>query len=209
MARLLFYFSLLLLLPACTRALAKNGGDEVLQQLQQAAAGDYSSALQATVREGYPDENLHLRGIWTDRYPGQYLYAETINTAAPNQPASQQVFRLERKSKRKFLLRLYELPNAETYAGAYRKPDRLAGLQPANLIEQEGCAIYLKLGKDGTYRGETKPKTCLNDRDGAAYSVTRVNLAGDFVYLWERGFSAAGEEVWGLADGGKMFLREE
>ncbi len=178
-----------------------------LEALEKAMTGTFTSAAQASANEDYYDINLHMTPIWTDQ-PGSYLYVEQAVAADPEKPYRQRVYVLEQKSKKKFISRVYELPEPERFVGAYQQPALLDVLKPTDLIAREGCAVYLKQTEPGMYRGSTKKDKCKSTLSGASYATSRVSIAGSFVQSWDQGFDAEGNQVWGATDGGYMFFRE-
>lgn len=211
MRRALALLTLLIVLNACTRARAPRPGEPAppeLLKLQQTMAGSYDSKLQATTKDDYYEVDLHMQPIWTDRFPGRYLYVEQALSSTPDEPYRQRVYELSRRG-RDLISKVYEIPQPERFVGAYANTNRLDVLQQDDLIEREGCAVYLKLDEGGIYRGQTKKDKCKSSLRGATYATSRVSIAGDFVQSWDQGFDAEGKQVWGATEGGYMFLKKE
>ncbi|MEO0733547.1 MAG: chromophore lyase CpcT/CpeT [Bacteroidota bacterium] len=177
-----------------------------LAALKTAMSGSFDSSAQASADDSYYNIVLHMQPIWTER-PGHYLYVEQAVASAADAPYRQRVYRLEQKGKR-LISHVYELPDPERFVGAHLDPARLDVIGPDDLVEREGCAVYLKKDKGGIYRGSTKKKNCKSSLRGASYATSRVSIAGGWVQSWDRGFDEAGEQVWGATEGGYMFFRK-
>jgi len=179
-----------------------------VRDLKSAMTGSFSSELQAMANDAYYNIVLHMAPIWPDQ-PGDYLYVEQAVADTPTEPYRQRVYALERKGGNRFVSRVYELPEPKQFIGAHEDPSRLSVISPADLIEREGCAVYLRRDKSGVYRGQTKKDKCKSTLRGATYATSRVSIApGNFVQSWDRGFDAEGKQVWGAEEGGYMFLKE-
>lgn len=178
-----------------------------LEALKQAMTGDFNSSAQSTMNESYQNIVLHMEPIWPDA-PGDYLYVEQAVATNQSKPYRQRVYKLEQKGRRKFISRVYELPEPERFVGAHRNPAKLNAITPADLVERKGCAVYLKMTEPGMYRGETKKEKCASSLNEATYATSRVSIAGSFIHSWDRGFDAEGKQVWGATEGGYMFFRE-
>lgn len=211
MLRLPGFLLILLLTIACssgkTIAPASAPPKASLAALKQAMTGSFNSSAQSTMNENYLDIVLHMQPIWPEA-AGDYLYVEQAVAGNAGKPYRQRVYKLEQKGRRKFISRVYELPEPERFVGAYKAPSRLDAISPAALIEREGCAVYLKMTEPGMYRGETKKDKCKSSLQGATYATSRVSIAGSFIQSWDQGFDAEGKQVWGATEGGYMFFRE-
>lgn len=177
-----------------------------LDEVQAAMTGSYDSSSQAQTDPEYYNISLEMHPIWTDR-PGHYLYVEQALASTPDEPYRQRVYKLEAKGKQ-VISRVYELPAPAAFVGAQTDPARFATLSPADLVEREGCAVYLKKDKYGVYRGSTKAKDCASSLRGASYATSRVSINPTFVQSWDRGFNAEDEQVWGATKGGYLFFKK-
>ena len=177
-------------------------------ELGQKMTGSFDSKLQASTDDSYYEISLHMYPIWEDR-PGTWLYVEQALYSAQDSPYRQRVYKVEQLNGRKFVSHVYELPDPESFIGAYSDPANFNELSPADLIEREGCAVFLRRQKDGTYSGSTNEQDCSSSLRGASYATSKVTIGDGFIQSWDQGFNAEGEQVWGATEGGYMFFREQ
>ena len=170
--------------------------------------GSFDSNLQASTDDSYYAISLHMYPIWEDRQ-GTWLYVEQALYSAQDSPYRQRVYKVEQLSGRKFVSHVYELPDPESFIGAYRDPANFNELSPADLIEREGCAVFLRRQKDGTYSGSTNDQDCSSSLRGASYATSKVTIGDGFIQSWDQGFNAEDEQVWGATEGGYMFFRQD
>jgi hypothetical protein len=171
--------------------------------------GDYSSAAQASKDPAhFKSVALHMVPIWIDRTDGRWLYVEQAMTDTPDKPYRQRVYCvLDRGDGVES--RVFELPgNPLALAGAWKQPERLNALTPALLVPREGCSVRLRPQPDGSWKGGTDGQGCESTRQGASYATSEVTLTGGRIETWDRGFDAAGKQVWGSTEGPYIFLKE-
>ena len=72
--------------------------------------------------------------------------------------------------------------------------------------ERPGCAVNLAW-RDGAFVGATHPTACLSTLRGASYATSEVRLTEAGLTSWDRGFDAAGAQVWGAVVGPYQFVR--
>ena len=73
-------------------------------------------------------------------------------------------------------------------------------------MERGGCSIFLRA--DGpAFVGATRGEGCSSSLAGAAYATSEVTITRDVLTSWDRGFDAAGEQVWGATAGAYEFVR--
>lgn len=177
-----------------------------VDELHRLMTGSFDSRAQAGADESYYAIALHMYPIWEDQ-EGKWLYVEQSLYDGQDAPYRQRVYKLEQGKKGEFLSRVYTLPNPDDFIGAYKTPAKFNDLKPEDLIEREGCAVFLTRDADGTYRGSTNKNDCQSSLRGASYATSRVSINQSFVQSWDQGFNAAGEQVWGATEGGYMFLK--
>ncbi len=94
------------------------------------------------------------------------------------------------------------------FAGAWREEAPLASLSPDSLAVRVGGAVILSRQPDGSFTGTTVDDNCQSSLRGATYATTEVRIRADRLESWDRGFDAAGEQVWGATTGGYVFIRK-
>lgn len=197
-----FLFTCLLL---CTgRAFA---GPTALERLAACLTGTFSTAEQARGDKNFRDITLHVIPIWPDRTDGLWLYSEQSLTDAPDHPYRQRIYQLTARTDGAFEFRLFDLPDPIAATGAWKDPSLLAKLNPASLNTSEGCTLILRGQPDGSFKGGTEGKGCLNPLRGASYATTEITISDHQTVTWERGYNASDTQVWGSIHGGFVFKK--
>jgi len=196
---------------ACLLLLTSRGLAEpsALEHLKVFLSGSFSSADQARGDQNFRASTLHVTPIWTDRTDGPWLYLEQALADAPAHPFRQLVYQLGPHDGDALAVRIFELPDLLAATGAWKDPARLAYLTPAKLLQREGCTLVLRLEPGGTFRGGTEGRGCASSLRGASYSMVETVISNLQIMTWERGFNAAGTQVWGSIHGGSVFKRVE
>lgn len=196
---------------ACLLVFTPRGLAEpsTLEHLAVFLTGSFSSADQARGDQNFRAATLHINPIWTDRADGPWLYLEQALADAPAHPYRQLVYQLATRPDHALEVRIFELPDPVAATGAWKNPTLLARLTPANLLPREGCTQVLHLQPGGTLKGGTEGTGCTSTLRGAAYSTIETLISNLQIVTWERGYNAAGTQVWGSIHGGYVFKRVE
>jgi hypothetical protein len=177
-------------------------------------AGAFSSTEQAQADPAnFRDVHLHMAPIWVDRSDGPWLYVEQAMATSLDKPYRQRVYRLSANSDGTFTSAVYKLPEEPperlaAFIGAWSNPTPFATLSPSDLTELDGCAITLTRRSDGAFAGGTRGTGCVSTRQGAAYTTSVVTITPTTLESWDRGFDAAGSQVWGATAGGYRFVKQ-
>ena len=183
-------------------------GDD-LATLIRWMTGSFSSVAQAEADDRYRDIRLEMVPIWTDRDDGSWLYVEQAAAAALDRPYRQRVYRVSEAEDGLFTSEVFSLPDPAALAGAFRDPARLDALEPGDLSLREGCAVVLRIRKDGIFAGSTVGEGCASTLRGATYATSIVTVGPEGIESWDRGFDAEGNQVWGAEAGPYSFQRTE
>jgi len=179
-----------------------------LEHLSVFLTGTFSNTDQARGDQNFRDAMLHITPIWTDRTDGPWLYLEQALTDAPEHPYRQSIYQLAARADGALEVRIFELPDPVAATGSWKDPALLARLTPASLTPREGCVLILRLGPNGSFKGGTEGKGCSNTLRGASYSTTETTITYQQLITWERGYNAAGTQVWGSVHGGYEFKKK-
>lgn len=180
---------------------------EGLARFQAALVGSYSSQKQSEQDKDYFDIRLRIVPIWTDRTDGPWLYVEQATAAALDKPYRQRVYRLSHVSGNTYRSDVYLLPEpALNYAGAWRNQALFGKLTPERLDLKGGCGVVMTYDPaTGTFTGGTQGNGCESTLRGAAYATSEVTMTNDLLVSWDRGYDAAGKQMWGAEKGGYRF----
>jgi reactive intermediate/imine deaminase len=185
---------------------AAHAGD--LEILAAWMSGSFSSQAQAAGDAAYYDIRLEMQPIWTEREDGIWLYVEQAAASSLERPYRQRVYHLTMQEDGSFRSDVFEIPDALEHAGIWRSPRPLQALSPDDLTPREGCAVILRRQDDGTFAGSTVEHQCKSSLRGASYATSEVIVRRDGIESWDRGFDAAGEQVWGAEKGAYVFDRK-
>lgn len=202
---LLLIGTLAFLLSAC------NADKDVeLDRLVTLMTGSFSSQVQAEADTNFFDIRLEMKPIWIDKsdtFEGRYLYVEQAASWSLDKPYRQRVYHVTNAGDGVYSSMVYALPDPDAAIGAWRDDAPLADLTPADLIEREGCAVFLKLQPDGSFKGSTHEKDCTSSLRGATYATSEITIEADQVLSWDRGWNDKDEHVWGAEFSGYVFKR--
>jgi CpeT protein len=180
-----------------------------LERLTACLTGAFSSAEQARGDQNFRNVTLHAARIWPERADGPWLYVEQALTDAPDHPYRQRVYQLAARADGSLESRIFELNDPIGLTGAWQDPSRFAKLDPAGLITRAGCAVIFHPQPDGSFKGGTEGQGCASTLGGASYAISEATINTRQVITWDRGFNAAGTQVWGSLHGGYIFKRVE
>ncbi len=180
---------------------------EGLARFKDALVGSYSSQKQSQEDKDYFDIRLRIVPIWSSRTDGPWLYVEQATAAALDKPYRQRVYRLSHVSGNTYRSDVYLLPEpALNYAGAWRNEALFGNLTPERLDLKGGCGVLMTLDPaTGVFSGGTQGNGCESTLRGAAYATSEVTMTNDSLVSWDRGYDAAGKQVWGAEKGGYRF----
>ena len=180
-----------------------------LEHLTIFLTGTFSNTDQARGDQNFRDTTLHIVPLWTDRADGPWFYFEQALTDAPEHPYRQSIYQLVARTDGALELRTFEIPDPIAATGAWKDPALLTRLATASPTPREGCTLILRLQPDGSFKGGTEGKGCSNGLRGASYSSTETIITDRQLITWERGYNAAGTQVWGSIHGGYIFKKDE
>jgi uncharacterized protein (DUF1330 family) len=200
------YWSALLMLAGAGVLQAADAG--VLEDYVGLQVGSFSSEAQARQDARYDTITWHVAEIWADDDAAErWLYTESWMAQAPA-PYMQRVTRLHAAADGTISARRYTMPEAARFVGAWQDSAKLDALKPGELTELPGCDIVIVRAGAGRFEGSTSGGRCRNTYKGASYTISQSVLTADELVNWDRGFSAAGELVWGPAAGGYQLRRK-
>jgi hypothetical protein len=195
--------------PAGTFAAAAVPGNEPVRdaelvKLGSWMVGSYASTAQAVADPAFFDVRLHIARIWRWRSDAIWLYVEQAMATLQDAPYRQRVYRLTRVAADRFESAVLTLPDPGSAIGAWKSANPLPHLTPAALLDRTGCGVYLARTEAG-YGGGTEGLSCGSDINGAKYATSEVSVDGRRLISWDRGYDAAGRQVWGARKGGYVF----
>lgn len=198
---------LLSLLSLTNSSEASKKGD--LSTLTDLMTGTFSSQKQAEMDSAFFSINLVMHPIWNTSNKVKWLYVEQAVSSALDRPYRQRVYRLTKGKKRIFESKVYELPRPEDFVQGWKTPALFTTISPDDLIERDGCSVFLKKLDGDCYSGSTDGKNCLSSLRGAAYASSKVEVCPGAITSWDQGWDASDKQVWGAVKAGYLFLKVE
>ena len=190
--------------------------------------GTFSSAAQAKADPEFRDITLNMVEIWPTLSTStvRWLYIEQSVADTPNKPYRQRVYKLSLQPDSTIRSDIYALPAPITqFIGGTRAPYIFTKFTPEQLTLREGCSIILRRAtaaqvapevvavtppgwtRDGAFLGSTSGNNCPSELQGASYLTSEAVITPQGMRTWDRGFDAAGKQVWGATKGGYEFAR--
>jgi hypothetical protein len=176
------------------------------------AVGRFSSQAQHRADASYDWAEARVIRIWPDRTDGIWLYHEqaiiSVAGLTPDQararPYFQFVARINSLAPGVLRRENFRLKDPAAWRGLQAGDARLATLSPTDL-GAASCHNRLDVVSRSTFIGRTE--SCANNWRGAV-RLDSVSITSPDAYVnWDRGFDAAGNRVWGPANGGYEFRR--
>jgi len=170
--------------------------------------GSFNSAAQAAEDDDFFEIHLQMVQIWENHELGPWIYVEQAAAGYLDQPYRQRIYRLFNFSDGLIVSQVYLIPNASDFAGAWRDISRFELLSPADLELRDGCSVYMYWDDEKNhFAGSTLGNNCSSDLRGARFATSRAIITSEYLYTWDRGFDADGNQVWGSVSGGYRFDR--
>lgn len=205
-SRLLCAFIFLILM-SCQPGRRPSTYSKDLLHLRSMMSGDFSSFAQAARDSLFQDVMLRMCPVWTDDPNGVWLYVEQAFSVNPGKPYRQRVYKLERLSGKRYVSKVFTLPDEASFVGGCQNPKAWEKVRPGDLVAREGCAVYLtRLSKDH-FKGATRDTTCESKLRGASYATSEVEITHKGLITLDRGYAKNGKQVWGSKNGPYVFER--
>ncbi len=191
---------------ATSDAAADAATDEPVEaRLYRYLEGRFDSADQAAAQPSYFAISLAVCEATLEGEDARALYVEQAFADTPAEPYRQRVYLVEPVDATTAVTTVLALENPAAWIGACDD-----GTAPAFVADdvslREGCGVTMSW--NGTqFDGGTTGTDCASDINGASYATSDVTITETQMSSWDRGFDAAGTQVWGAVDGPYVFVR--
>lgn len=191
-------------------AVAARGprNDVDIDTLAMWLTGSFSSQKHSEIDSAYHNVVLNMQPIWKQRTDGVWIIVEQAMAATPDTPYRQRVYRVLRVEENMIEIEIYTWKDPKRVVGAWRDVAWLDDLSPSDLVRRRGCEVYLQRD-EVKFLGSTHGTACSSDVRGASYATSDVQISATVISSWDRGFTSAGEQVWGAVKGPYYFLRQK
>jgi hypothetical protein len=198
----------LLLTSVCPPGIAgQEGQATVVDRFADLLTGAFSNEDQARKDTSYPHVWIHIVPLWETEGSGRWLYVEEAVAERLFHPYRQRVYQILDRSDTTVELVVYAIGGAQRFVGAWKQPGLLKTLDRDSLFLRNGCSMVFHPRESMTFVGRTMGKGCSSSLQGASYVTSELVLAQDSMVLWNRGYTAAGEQAWGSRKGGFVFRK--
>jgi hypothetical protein len=210
----LLFLTLILLTCLSLGALEEEetvSGENHLELLADWMSGRFTSQEQAERDESYYNISLIMKPIWGSRKGEIWLYVEQSLASTPSKPYRQRVYKITQYTDTLFESKVYTIPDAEKFAGAWTLESPLSEITPSDLIPLPYCGVVLRghFDHNPVFSGRTIGSSCGSGMHGAKYVESEVTITSDMMISWDKGMNEDGEQVWGPANGGYEFKKVE
>lgn len=169
--------------------------------------GSFSSEEQSKSDTNFFDIRLQMKQMWKERSDAIWIYVEQAVSSKLEKPYRQRVYKVLQLPDGTFESAVFTFPEPLKYAGDWKKDNPLESLTPSDLIQRNGCSVFLSKNEDGSFSGSTKGMGCESDLRNAKYATSEVIINAKGMTSWDRGFNEKDEQVWGATKGGYIFKK--
>lgn len=182
--------------------------DVDIDTLSMWLTGSFSSQKHSEVDSAYHNVVLNMQPIWKQRTDGVWIIVEQAMASTPDTPYRQRVYRVLRVEENMIEIEIFTWKDPKRVVGAWRDVAKLDDMSPSDLVRRRGCEVYLQRD-EVKFLGSTHGTACSSDIRGASYATSEVQISANVISSWDRGFTSAGEQVWGAVKGPYYFLRQK
>jgi len=95
------------------------------------------------------------------------------------------------------------------FAGWWKNPESFTHhVSPGDIELRHGCEVAVRAQGGGRFSGGTVGTGCPNTSKGASYATSEITITPTEIRAWDRGYDAAGRQVWGSTTGPYIFVKK-
>jgi hypothetical protein len=176
----------------------------------QLLAGRFDSSAQAAADPAeFKAVQLRACPVEAPELGARVLYVEQAMVEKPGAPYRQRVYVIEAgPGEGAVRSRVFTLREPKARVGLCDVPAAAPPRVAASEVEErQGCAVELNYTGE-VYRGSTVGKGCASELAGATHATSEVLVTAKTIESWDRGYNAAGAQVWGATKGPYRFDRK-
>lgn len=196
-----FIFVILLSAQAFT-----NDSERDLNMFMEQIPGSYTSLEQATSDSNYLDLHLKVKEIWKTNDSSRWLFLQTSFSYDTLYPYKHQLFHLYPIALKLVVIDVYQITEKESLIRTVDSNLSFDTTFLSYVKKKNNCELYLNK-VNAAFAAYSKSDRCPDNNRGASYSNRDIEFEGDEFYIWERGYNAKEEQVWGPLNGGYLFKR--
>ena len=182
--------------------------EPLVTQLADYLSGELGSDAQAARDEDFRSIRLRSCRVQAPGLGRTVLYVEQAVATHLDAPYRQRLYAISAgKGEGEVVSSIYTLKSPEDFVGLCAHK-ALRQVHPSEAELKSGCEVNMVYA-DGIFRGSTEAGQCPSALRGASYATAEVVVGPEGIDSWDRGYDAAGEQVWGAEKGGYEFRRLE
>lgn len=215
MSRIRFAFASLFAGLSISSVALADDHDDYHSELLALSLGSFTSIEQSARDNRYAVVESEIVRIWPDREDGYWFYQEqallgqtpdNVDRSIKDKPYLVRVIHSVEVEPGVFRRTPHKLKNPAATLGAWRTEAPLSNVSLDDLVPV-ACSLTLKRVAENYWISQSEP--CPNAYKGASYALSLgVKHEGGYAN-WDRGFTEAGEHVWGPATGGYIFKAKQ
>jgi hypothetical protein len=194
--------------PATTAPATAPAAPGPAARLYDLLIGAYDSADQAARDAEFRTIHLAICPVDAPELGDRVLYVEQAAAEDLDRPYRQRLYIVEEGAgPGEARSRVFELRDPGAHVGLCGRGERRR-FAAAEAEERRGCAVTLVWRPEATaFVGATHGHDCASNLRGAAYATSEVRVEPGRLVSWDRGYDAAGAQVWGAVKGPYEFTR--
>ncbi|MGB5900457.1 MAG: CpcT/CpeT family chromophore lyase [Geitlerinemataceae cyanobacterium] len=173
--------------------------DARVREVAAYLTGAMDTSAQAAIDRRAPDVRITTCPVRVADTADIFLYQEQALSLKLNSPYRQRFLQIAPSSDNLQVESItYKPANPEAWVGLCDKPEVDRTVSVPQLGETI-CSVTLQRDGEG-YLGTTPEEGCAANYRGAVRITNQVQLTRSTMETWDRGFDAAGKQVWGAED---------
>ena len=177
-----------------------------LNMFMEQVPGSYTSSEQAISDSNFMDLHLKVKEIWKTNDSSRWLFLQTSFSYDTLYPFKNQLFHLYPIALKLVVIDVYEITDKESLLKTVDSNLSFDTTFLSYIKKKSNCELYLNKVNEA-FAAYSKSDRCPDSNRGASYSNRDIEFEGNEFYIWERGYNADAEQVWGPLNRGYLFKR--
>lgn len=181
---------------------------EAAELLRDYLTGRFDSADQAASDPRYFSIHLAVCRVDAPELGPRVLYVEQARSDSLREPYRQRLYVIDpiaEDPSRRAVSRVFELTAPAPSIGLCDRAEP-GVFRAVDAVERVGCGVFMTYETD-RFTGATHERDCASALNGATSATSEVELTAELMTSWDRGYNAAGAQVWGATAGPYRFQR--
>lgn len=184
--------------------------NNTMEQLAELLPGTYKNTQQHQAQPtDFYHVSMHIDRIWIDRDDAKWFYMKQAQVGLLDYPYQEHIYKIYRGERDTLIISIYTLAPSQLATDLPKDASFWKEQQPQDLLLRQGCAIHLTRRKSGYFVGKTHSNTCscICSLENAVAMQSQISISLEALKIWDKGFDATGQKVWGPDKGAYYFER--